>query len=75
MKKYGCPPKGQPGKTVKVSGVKVFVEPNPSHPNVTRDVTFIDHGACAFIEIFLSGGDAIVPPSAFIDLAKDVLAK
>jgi len=75
QKKYGCPPKGQPGKTVKVSGVKVFVEPTPSHPNETRDVTFIDHGACAFIEIFLSGGDAVVPPSAFLDLAKATLAK
>lgn len=51
------------------------MEPNPSHPDVTRDVTFIDHGACATIEIFLSGGDATVPASAFLDLAKDVLAK
>ncbi len=75
VKKIGCPPKGQPGKTVKVSGVKVFVEPIPSRPQETRDVMFIDHGACAFIEIFLSGGDAKVPPSAFLDLAKAALAK
>ena len=75
QKKYGCPPKGQPGKTVKVSGTKVFVEANPSRPNETRDVTFIDRGACAFIEISPSGGSAVVPASAFLDLATAALAK
>jgi hypothetical protein len=75
VKKYGCPPKGQPGKTVKVSGTKVLVESNPSHPDRTRSVEFTDRGACAFIEISLSGGSAVVPTSAFLDLAKAALAK
>ena len=73
-KQIPCPPKGQPGKTVKVSGTKVFVEPNPSDAKVTRDVTFVDQGGCAFVEIFLSGGSAKVPQSAFLDLAAAALA-
>jgi len=73
--KFPCIPKGQPGKTVKVSGMKAFVEPVPSHANVTRDITFVDKGGCAFIEIFLSGGSARVPQSAFVDLAAAALAK
>ena len=73
-KQNACPPKGQPGKTVKVSGTKVFVEPNPSDAKVTRDVTFVD-GGCVFIEVFLSGGSAKVPQSAFLDLAAAALAK
>src|SRR5450432_2359139 len=36
-KQIPCPPKGQPGKTVKVSGTKVFAEPLPSDAKVTRD--------------------------------------
>jgi hypothetical protein len=75
VKKFGCPPKGQPGKTVKVSGTKVLVEPNPSHPDRTRSVEFPDRGACAFIEISLSGGSAVVPASAFLDLTQAALAK
>jgi hypothetical protein len=75
VKKIGCPPKGQPGKTVKVSGTKVLIEHGPSHPNQTRSVEFTDRGACAFILISLSGGSAVVPPSAFLDLAKAALAK
>jgi hypothetical protein len=73
-KQIPCPPKGQPGKTLKVSGTKVFVEPVPSDAKATRDVTFVD-GGCVFIEVFLSGGSARVPQSAFLDLAADALAK
>ena len=75
VKKYGCPPKGQLGKSVKVSGTKVLVEPLPSHPDRTRSVEFIDGGACAFIEISLSGGSAVVPTSVFLDLTEAALAK
>ena len=74
-KQLPCPPKGQPGKTIKIAGTKVLVEPNPSDAKVTRDVTFVDQGGCAFIEIFLSGGSAKVPQSAFTDLATAALAK
>jgi len=74
-KQIPCPPKGQPGKTVTASGTKVLVEPNPSDATVTRDVTFVDQGSCAFIEIFLSGGSAKVPQGAFLDLAAAALAK
>jgi hypothetical protein len=74
-KQIPCPPKGSPGKTVKVSGTKVLVEPNPSDAKVTRDVTFVDAGGCAFIEIFVSGGTARVPQSGFLDLAAAALAK
>jgi hypothetical protein len=73
-KQTPCPAKSQPGKTVKVSGTKVFVEPNPSDAKVTRDVTFVD-GGCVFIEVFLSGGSARVPQSGFLDLAAAALAK
>jgi len=74
-KRIGCPPKGQPGKSVKVSGTKVLLEPLPSNPAVTRDVQFADKGACVSIEIFVSGGPNHVPPSGFTDLAAAVLAK
>jgi hypothetical protein len=74
-KQTPCPPKGQPGKTVKVAGTNVFAEPNPSNAKVTRDVTFVDGGGCVFVEIFLSGGSATVPQSAFLDLAAAALAK
>jgi hypothetical protein len=74
-KQIPCPAKGQPGKTVKVSGTKVLVEPNPSDAKVTRDVEFVDRGGCVFIEIFVSGGTARVPQSAFVELAAAALAK
>jgi hypothetical protein len=74
-KQAPCPPKGQPGKTVKISGTKALLEPLPSDAKVVRDVTFVDHGGCAFIEVFLSGGSARVPRSAFVQLAKAALAK
>jgi hypothetical protein len=74
-KTLGCPLKGQPGKTVKISGTKALLEPLPSNAKVVRDVVFVDRGACASIEIFLSGGPAHVPASGFVDLAKAALAK
>jgi hypothetical protein len=74
-KQTPCPPKGQPGKTVTISGTKALLEPLPSDAKVVRDVTFVDHGGCAFIEIFLSGGSARVPRRAFVDLATAALAK
>ena len=74
-KQIPCPPKGQAGRTLKIAGTKVLVEPNPSDAKVTRDVTFVDQGGCAFIEIFLSGGSAKVPQSAFTDLAAAAVAK
>jgi hypothetical protein len=74
-KQTPCFPKGQPGKSIKIAGTKVLVEPNPSDGKVTRDVTFVDQGGCAFIEIFLSGGSAKIPQSAFTDLAAAALAK
>jgi hypothetical protein len=74
-KPLGCPPKGQPGKTVKIAKTKALLEPNPSHPGVTRDVTFVAKGGCAFIEVFLSGGSSKVPASGFVDLATAALAK
>jgi hypothetical protein len=74
-KPLGCPVKGQPGKTVKISGTKALLEPLPSDTKVVRDVVFVDRGACASIEIFLSGGTARVPASGFVDLAKAALAK
>ncbi len=73
--KFPCPPKGQPGKTVKIGKTKALLEPNPSDAKVVRDVTFVDKGGCAFIEIFLSGGTAKVPASGFVDLATAALAK
>jgi hypothetical protein len=74
-KQAPCPPKGQPGKTVKVAGTKVLVQPTPGKTKTTRNVTFVDQGGCASIEIFLSGGSATVPQSAFVDLAAAALAK
>ncbi len=74
-KQFPCPPKGQPGKTVRISRAKALLEPNPSDAKVVRDVTFVDQGGCAFIEVFLSGGSAKVPESAFVDLAKAALSK
>ncbi len=72
---FPCPPKGQSGKTVRISGTKALIEPNPSEPKVVRDVTFPEGGGCVFIEISLSGGTARVPQSGFVDLAKAALAK
>lgn len=74
-KQIPCPPKGQPGKTVTVSGTKALLEPLPSDAKVVRDVTFVDQGACVFIEIFLSGSTAKLPARAFVDLATAALAK
>jgi hypothetical protein len=69
-----CPAKGQPGKKVTVQHTKALLEPVPGKPNVVRDVTFAKGGACITIETFLSGGDAEVPASAYIDLAKVALS-
>jgi hypothetical protein len=74
-KQFPCPPKGQPGKTVTISRTKALLEPNPSDAKVVRDVTFVDQGGCAFIEVFLSGGSAKVPESAYVDLATAALSK
>lgn len=74
-KQLPCPPKGQPGKTVKIAGTASLLEPNPSDAKVVRDITFVDQGGCAFIEIFLSGGSVKVPGSAFVELATAALAK
>jgi hypothetical protein len=75
VKGFPCPPKGQPGKTVKIGATKARLEPVPSNAAVTRDITFVQQGGCTFLEIFLSGGDAHVPASAFVELATDALAK
>lgn len=69
-----CPAPGQPGKTVKVQHTKALLEPVPGKPSVVRDITFAKSGACVTIETFLSGGSAVVPASAFLDLAKAALS-
>jgi hypothetical protein len=70
-----CPAKGQPGKSVKVQHTKSLLEPVPGKPNVVRDITFSKRGACVTIEPFLSGGNAVIPASAYVDLAKVALSR
>jgi len=73
--RFGCPPKGMPGKKITVGKTKALLEPLPDRPQDVRDIAFPYGKVCVYISIPVSGGPNRVPASAFVSLAKAALAK